>query len=105
MICQDVTKAGVPCPANAMRKADPDGRKRCPQHSVAPAMREAIRLSRERAGLVSTGQKPAEVTFERFETAEALDGLFDEGLVGASRGAAHAPGRQAARDRSHRATC
>ena len=80
MICQDTTKEGLPCPANAMRKADPDGQRRCPQHSIAPATREAIQLSRVRAGLVSTGQRPAEVIFARFETAEALDELFDEGL-------------------------
>src|SRR5687767_11490010 len=80
MICQDTTKDGLPCPANARRKADPDGVKRCPHHTLEPSVREAIQLSRVRAGLNTSGQRPAEVTFERFQTAEALDELFDEGL-------------------------
>ena len=54
--------------------------RRCPQHSVEPSVRQAIQLSRVRAGLVSTGQRPADVKYDRFETAEALDELFDEGL-------------------------
>ena len=37
-------------------------------------------VSRVRAGLVSTGQRPVDVKYDRFETAEALDELFDEGL-------------------------
>jgi hypothetical protein len=78
--CQDTTKEGLPCPANARKRPDPDGQRRCPQHTLEPAVREAIQLSRVRAGLVSTGQRPADVTFERFETAESLDELFDEGL-------------------------
>ena len=80
MTCEDVTKEGLPCPANARKRPDPDGRRRCPQHTLEPAMREAIQLSRQRAGLVTSGTRPAEVTFERFETAEQLDALFDEGL-------------------------
>lgn len=80
MTCQDTTKEGLPCPANAMRRPDPDGQRRCPQHTVAPAMREAIQLSRQRAGLTTSGTRPAVVTFERFTTAEELDTLFDEGL-------------------------
>jgi hypothetical protein len=43
-------------------------------------MREAIELSRVRGGLVATGQRTTPVVFQRFETAEALDELFDEGL-------------------------
>ena len=81
MICQDVViSTGGPCPANALRRPDPDGQRRCPQHSLAPAMKEAIQLSRQRAGLTTSGTRPAVVTFERFTTAEELDTLFDEGL-------------------------
>ena len=66
MTCQDTTKEGLPCPANARRRPDPDGRRRCPQHSVEPSVRQAIQLSRVRAGLVSAGQRPADVKYDRF---------------------------------------
>ena len=78
--CEDTTKEGLPCPANARRRPDPDGRHRCPQHTIEPSVREAIQLSRVRAGLVTSGTRPADVVFERFQTAEDLDTLFDEGL-------------------------
>jgi hypothetical protein len=78
--CEDTTKEGLPCPANARRRPDPDGRHRCPQHTLEPSVREAIQLSRQRAGLITSGTRPADVVFERFQTAEDLDALFDEGL-------------------------
>ena len=78
--CQDTTREGLPCPANARRRPDPDGIFRCPQHTLEPSVREAIRLSRQRGGLNTSGQKPVLVTSERFGTSESLDALFDEGL-------------------------
>jgi hypothetical protein len=81
--CVATTAAGLPCPANARRKPDPDGQHRCPHHTVEPSVREAIRLSRHRGAfktqeLIHAG--PAVVTDQRYLTAESLDVIFDEAL-------------------------
>lgn len=81
--CQDTTAAGLPCPTPARRKPDPDGVHRCIQHTVEPAVAEAIRLARHRGGfkreeLVHAG--PAVVDAQRYLTAESLDVIFDEAL-------------------------
>jgi hypothetical protein len=81
--CEDTTREGNPCPTNARRKADPDGKRRCIQHTIEPAVAEAIRLARHRGGykreeLVHAG--PAVVDGTRYLTAEALDEVFDEAL-------------------------
>jgi len=80
MKCQDVTAEGLPCPANARRQPDPDGRRRCPQHSIEPSVRKGIQLSRSRGGLSATGQKPAVISTERYLTSESLDIIYDEAL-------------------------
>ena len=81
--CAATTQAGLPCPTNARRKPDPDGEYRCIQHTVEPAVAEAIRLARHRGGykreeLVHAG--PAVVDAQRYLTAESLDTIFDEAL-------------------------
>lgn len=81
--CQATTTAGLPCPTPARRKADPDGVFRCVQHSVEPAVAEAIRLSRHRGAfktqeLIHAG--PAVVDSQRYLTAEQIDEVFDEAL-------------------------
>ena len=81
--CAEPTQAGLPCPANARRKPDPDGVYRCIQHTVEPAVAEAIRLARHRGGfksveLIHAG--PAVVDGARYLTAEAIDTVFDEAL-------------------------
>jgi hypothetical protein len=82
--CEDVVQAtGAPCPANARKHPDPDGLRRCPQHSLEPAVREAIRLARHRGAfktqeLIHAG--PAVVDGQRYLTAEQLDEIFDEAL-------------------------
>jgi hypothetical protein len=75
-----MTQAGLPCPTNARKQPDPDGVWRCIQHTLEPSVREAIRISRSRGGLSTSGQKPILVTSERFATSESLDALFDDGL-------------------------
>lgn len=54
--CADTTKEGLPCPANARRRPDPDGKHRCPHHTVEPSVREAIRISRYRGAF--NGSEP-----------------------------------------------
>jgi hypothetical protein len=81
--CAATTAAGLPCPANARRRPDPDGQHRCPHHTVEPSVREAIRLSRHRGAfktqeLIHAG--PVVVPGERYLTAAALDTIFDEAL-------------------------
>ena len=83
MTCQDTTKEGLPCPANARKQADPDGQRRCPQHTLEPAVREAIQFGRSRGVFTAIEimhQRPGIAPGERYLTAEALDTLFDEGL-------------------------
>jgi hypothetical protein len=81
--CAATTREGVPCPTNARRKPDPDGTFRCVQHSIEPAVAEAIRLSRHRGAfktqeLIHSG--PVVVESARYLTAESLDVIFDEAL-------------------------
>jgi hypothetical protein len=81
--CEDITREGNPCPTNARRKADPDGKRRCIQHTLEPAVRDAIRLARHRGSfksmeLIHAG--PPVVDGTRYLTAEALDEVFDEAL-------------------------
>lgn len=81
--CQDTTAAGLPCPAPARRRPDPDGVFRCVQHSVEPAVAEATRLSRHKGAfktqeVIHAG--PPVVADQRYLTAESLDTVFDEAL-------------------------
>lgn len=81
--CEDTTREGLPCPANAMKRPDPDGRHRCPQHSITPTIAEAIRLSRHRGGfktveILHGGDIPAPT--DRYLTAESLDLVLDEAI-------------------------
>jgi hypothetical protein len=81
--CEDITKEGLPCPANARRRPDPDGQHRCPQHTLEPAVREAIRLARQRGSWKTMEVRHAGdpvVDGQRYLTAESLDVIFDEAL-------------------------
>ena len=81
--CEDTTREGLPCPANARRRPDPDGRRRCPQHTLEPSVREAIRLARHRGGFKSVEiihGGPLVAPTERYLTAESLDVVFDEAI-------------------------
>jgi hypothetical protein len=81
--CQDTTKDGLPCPANARRRPDPDGKRRCPQHTLEPSVREAIRISRSRGAFKAIEVMhagPVLVGGERYLTAESLDVVFDEAI-------------------------
>lgn len=83
MTCQDTTKEGLPCPANARKRPDPDGQRRCPQHTLEPAVREAIQYGRSRGAFKAIEimhQGPVMVPGERYLTAEALDLVFDEAI-------------------------
>ncbi len=80
--CADTTAAGLPCPANARRRPDPDGRHRCPQHTLEPSVKEAIRLSRLKGAFraVEVMHQGRVDGGERYLTAESLDLVFDEAL-------------------------
>jgi len=81
--CEDTTREGLPCPAHARRKPDPDGAFRCPQHAVDPAFREAIKLARQRGSWKTMEVRHAGdpvVADQRYLTAESLDAIFDEAL-------------------------
>ena len=81
--CQATTTAGLPCPTYVRRHPDLDGLYRCIQHSVEPAVQEAIRLARHRGGFKSVEVihgGPVVVSTERYLTAESLDVVFDEAI-------------------------
>lgn len=78
--CKERTEAGAACPVAAMKRPDVDGGWRCHHHALSPAVREAMRVARQRGGFEATGQSPAEITYERFTTAESVDALLDEAL-------------------------
>ena len=74
-----LTRDGRPCPANAMKKADPDLKHRCPQHCQDPKRRRVVELSRRVGGLITSNQALPEIV-ERYHTKEDLDHLCDATL-------------------------
>jgi hypothetical protein len=76
--CAETTKDGLPCPADPLKRPDPDARYRCPQHTQDPVIQQRVILSRQVAGLVSSRSAVPVVSTERYETRESLDRVIDE---------------------------
>jgi hypothetical protein len=99
--CMELSAEGRPCPANPRREPDPDGRRRCYQHSQDPVVTQERALARDRGARVNRYKAlPPDTPLPRFTSRQAvvrwaertahlvLTGVLDPRLAAEARGLA-----------------